>query len=221
MTLLLSFNALKRDLVLKSPELDSELEKMLSGIKARYALAGWHDPLVWYTDKCCQDASQLKRIFPTTILKGDIYHYMNRIISCVKNPRAAPSIAFMADVGQCFLKKRVDHETRTFSQNEVSQKLDNLIARWEKRESPMTPSVKAAINRVKSHVNKGCVTDEVDTSIYETSVQMMHNKLKQVRGTSQLETRHKHLKSVLNGRTHGLKRKLISVISEISQLLNE
>lgn len=182
----------------------------MKGVKRRYAIAKWEEPKLWYTDKCCQDAALVKKTFPKTVRKGDLYHYINRIIHAVKDPRSAPSLQFTVEVGDCFRIKEEGCETVVYTAAEIIRRLTTLQIHWDpsvRHDTPLTPVVRAAIERVCEHVRKGCVTDEEDIAKYPRSVLMMGGQRKQVRGTSQLETHHKHLKSVLNGRTHSLESK--------------
>lgn len=182
-------------------ESHEELEELLKKLKVRLSLLE-NDVRIWYSDICCKSASLINRLFENCKVKGDISHYSQRIFRSADTEHELYSI-FVRELSNILLVKITGQPTRTPAPETLVSELRAFISQW-KLKCPhfITDEVENEVTKLIGHIRNGCVCDEPFPE--PLAVPTVDGKFKQIRGTSQLESLHRHLRSVLNGYAHGI-----------------
>jgi hypothetical protein len=159
-------------------------------------------PQIWWTDRCCGNSALIKEVFDGCLVKGDIAHYMFRILDKCDKDHDLYEL-FCKALSPVFLIRNRGQPSITPPPEQLAEKLSTFILEWvEKEPTLFTGDVLYECTKlIDMHIKNGCVTDEPG---HPVSIPTVDGSYKLLRGTSPLESIHLRLQDVLHGKSHGL-----------------
>ena len=138
-----------------------EIRELLLQYKSRLEQANKKLQLIC-VDDCCKVRNKYESVFESTPVKLDLYHACQRVCKTVTHINHPLAGSFREEFGLIFRYDNDQGETRsreTPCERKILQNLNSFINRWSKLpNSPLSEETMAEIEKLKKHIEKGCLS---------------------------------------------------------------